>query len=76
VATSSAAENVGQYSSGNELTDLQQIHNLMMNEPHDAATCASQINHACNLLTTSFHQVGIGIYFNVNRTWLTEDFVT
>ena len=76
VRTSSAGENVGQYSSGNELTDLQQIHQLMMNEAHDAATCASQINHACNLLSSSFQQVGIGIYFDVNRTWLTEDFLS
>jgi uncharacterized protein YkwD len=75
VATSSAAENVGQFSSGNELNDLQQIHNLMMNEPHDAATCASQINHACNLLNAKLHQVGIGIYYNAGRTWLTEDFL-
>jgi uncharacterized protein YkwD len=76
VGTSSAGENVGQYSSGNELGDLQQIHNLMMNEAHDAATCSTQINHACNIMTTSFHQVGIGIYFDANRTWLTEDFLT
>jgi uncharacterized protein YkwD len=76
VASSAAGENVGQFSSGNELTDLQQIHNLMMSENHDAATCASQTNHACNILSASFHQIGIGIYFNVNTTWLTEDFLS
>jgi hypothetical protein len=27
-------------------------------------------------LTTSFHQVGIGIYFDGSHTWLTEDFLT
>ena len=70
-----AAENVGQFSSGNELTDLQQINNLMMSEPHDSATCASQINHACSLLTTTFQSVGIGIYVSSGRTWLTEDFL-
>lgn len=76
VATSSAGENVGQFSSGNELNDLQQIHNLMMSEQHDATYCATYINHACNLLSASFHQVGIGIYFNAGRTWLTEDFLS
>lgn len=75
VATSTAGENVGQFSSGNELNDLQQIHNLMMSEQHDAAYCSTYINHACNLLSGSFHQVGIGIYYNAGRTWLTEDFL-
>ncbi len=75
VSTSSAAENVGQFSSSSELTDLQSMNNLMMSEPHDASTCATQVNHACDILTTAFHQVGIGIYNASGRTWLTEDFV-
>jgi uncharacterized protein YkwD len=76
VPTSAAGENVGQFNSGNELTDLQSMNSMMMSEPHDAATCASGINHACNILNASYHQVGIGIYYDGSHTWLTEDFLT
>ena len=59
---------------GNELTDLQQLDSMMMGEPHDASTCSSQVNHACNIINPNFHQVGIGIVNLNNQTWLTEDF--
>jgi uncharacterized protein YkwD len=65
-------ENVGEFSSGNELTDLQQINNLMMQEPH---TPGCQGNHACNILYAQYQQVGIGIYYASGSTWLTEDFL-
>lgn len=74
IAYSRAGENVGEASYGNELTDMQQLDSMMMGEAHDAATCASTVNHACNIINPTFHQVGIGV-INVNgTTWLTEDF--
>jgi uncharacterized protein YkwD len=74
ISYSIAGENVGMSQSGSETNDLQTINNLMMSEPHDASTCATTVNHACNILSTAFHQVGIGIYYANNTTWLTEDF--
>jgi len=74
ISYSSGGENVGVMSSGNELQDLQGIHNLMMGEAHDASTCAHYVNHACNILSTQFATVGIGIYYANGSTWLTEDF--
>ncbi len=74
VGFSIAGENVGEAGYGNELTDLQKLDNLMMSEPHTVATCSTTTNHACNILNTAFHQVGIGIYNANNTTWLTEDF--
>jgi kumamolisin len=74
IAYSTAGENVGEASYGNELTDLQQLDQSMMSEPHDATTCSTTGNHACNIINPAFHQVGIGIYNVNNQTWLTEDF--
>jgi uncharacterized protein YkwD len=74
VSSSTAGENVGQYSSSSELNNLQQMNTMMMNEPHDAVTCRS-VNHACNILDSAFRQVGIGIYQTGQTTWLTEDFI-
>jgi uncharacterized protein YkwD len=71
---SMAGENVGQASYGNELTDLQQLDQSMMSEPHDPTTCSTTGNHACNTINPGYHQVGIGIYYINNQTWLTEDF--
>jgi uncharacterized protein YkwD len=68
-------QNVGVMSNGSEMNDLIGIHNLMMSEPHDAATCATSINHACALLSTTYHRVGLGILFVNGVTWLTEDFI-
>ncbi len=75
VRTGALGQNVGEYASGNELSDLQAMHNLMMSEPHDPATCASTVDHACNILSAGFHQIGIGIYVSGGATWLTEDFI-
>ncbi|HEY8685379.1 MAG TPA: hypothetical protein VIO57_07220, partial [Chloroflexota bacterium] len=69
-----AGENVGESASGNELTDLQNLDNLMMSEPHDPTTCSTTVNHACNTINPKFTQVGIGIYYINNTTWLSEDF--
>jgi Pro-kumamolisin, activation domain len=74
IAYSMAGENVGQAGYGNELTDLQQLDQSMMSEPHDATTCSTTGNHACNTINPGYHQVGIGIYYVNNQTWLTEDF--
>ena len=69
-----AGENVGEAGYGNELTDLQQLNQMMISETHSATYCAVFNNHACNIINPNFHQVGIGIV-NVNGgTWLTEDF--
>ncbi len=75
VRTGALGQNVGEYASGNELRDLQAMHNLMMSEPHDPATCASTVNHACSILSAGFNQIGIGIYVSGGATWLTEDFI-
>lgn len=73
MAYSAAGQNVGM-ASGSEVSALQTIDNLMMSEPHDASTCATTVNHACNILSKNYHQVGIGIYYVNNVAWLTEDF--
>jgi hypothetical protein len=70
-----AGENVGQAPGGNILHDLHVLHHMMMAQPHDRATCATIENHACNILSSAFHQVGIGIYYAHGRTWLTESFL-
>ncbi len=69
-------ENVGVWPDANELTALQDIHDAMMNEPWQPG-CTS--DHACNILSSNYSQVGIGI---VQGTWnnspayyLTEDFI-
>jgi hypothetical protein len=74
IAYTTAGQNVGEAASGNELTDLQTLNSQMMSEPHDANTCATQGNHACNILNPNFHQVGIGLVNVNNTTWLTQDF--
>lgn len=66
-------ENVAQCAMGDELQGLQCDHNLMMQEPHDPAYCQTYDNHACNIINSSFHSVGIGIVVTGNTVWLTED---
>jgi hypothetical protein len=76
VAQYPIGENVGQSRSGDEFHDLQIMHNMMMSEPHDASTCSYYTNHACNILNSQFHQVGIGLYVGSDGgTWLTENFL-
>lgn len=69
----SGAENVGMNSAGDELKELQYIHDLMMSEPHSPG-CTG--NHACNILNSQYRRVGIGIVYSGTTTWLTEDFVS
>lgn len=69
-----AGENVGVYGSGTVTIGLTMLEAMMLGEPHDAATCATQSNHACNILSKQFRQVGIGIYDAAGSVWLTEDF--
>ena len=76
VPTATAGENVGVSWGGNEVQNLQTINGMMMSEPHNHATCATTVNHACNILSPIYHQVGIGIYFTGTETWVTEDFTT
>jgi hypothetical protein len=49
------------------------MNTLMMNEPGYTPGCTG--SHKCNLLSTKFAQVGIGIYYDGHTTWLTEDFI-
>jgi uncharacterized protein YkwD len=70
-----AGENVGKWGSGDELKDLQSIHNLMMNEQHDPGYCSGVVNHACNIVSGQWQSVGIGIVEQGGQTWLTEDFI-
>jgi hypothetical protein len=76
VSASYKGENVGQMGSGNELSDIQWIHNTMMAEQHDTAYCQVYDNHACNILSSTFHQVGIGLYYVNGTTWFTTDFMS
>jgi uncharacterized protein YkwD len=69
------AENVGMAAYGNTPQDLQVINQMMMDEPHDKATCASTVNHACNILNRTYHKIGIGLVYQNGTTWLTEDFI-
>jgi hypothetical protein len=80
-----AGENVGEWSSGNELQDLQSIHNMMMAEgdtPLARPQCSPYVGppccpggHDCNITDPTFQSVGIGIYYSNGTTWLTTDFV-
>jgi uncharacterized protein YkwD len=74
VAYTTVGENIGESQSGDEVGDLTTINDMMMQEPHSHAVCASTINHACNILNGQFHHVGIGVVFSNGTTWLTEDF--
>jgi hypothetical protein len=65
------AQNIGYLSSGNELQDLQNIHAMMMNEGYSPG-CEG--THACNILSSRYSYVGIGIVRQGGTTWLTEDF--
>jgi hypothetical protein len=70
---STAGENVGEWSSGNELQDLMNLDAAMMSEPHSAGCLG---NHACNILGALYSSVGIGIFVDSRgTTWLTEDFI-
>ena len=73
-------QNIGYQYTGNEQQDLTNMNDLMMSEQHTANYCAQlaqnyQSNHACNIISTNFSQVGIGIYYVGGTTWLTEDFL-
>jgi uncharacterized protein YkwD len=73
--TSLVGQNIGYWSSDNELQDLSNIHSEMMSEPHSPSYCAQSGNHACNILDPTYTQIGIGIYNANGTTWLTEDFI-
>jgi hypothetical protein len=68
-------QNVGMMGSGNEMSDLVGINNLMMSEQHDATYCTQYQNHACAILSQVYTRVGLGIYYSGGATWLTEDFI-
>ena len=73
-----AGENVGSWSGASEDSELQSIHNLMMNgqgEQHDPQTCQQYVNHACNIVSTKYGSVGIGIVLVGDTVYLTEDFI-
>jgi uncharacterized protein YkwD len=76
VAYSSAGENVGEWGGGSELTEIQNIFDLMMSEPHDATTCSQTDNHACNIISPRFSRIGVGLYYSISgTTWYTTDFL-
>jgi hypothetical protein len=70
-----AAENLGMAFTGDTMTDLRVMDQLMMSEPHSASICRYSVNHACNELDPAFRQVGIGVESINGSTWLTEDFL-
>ena len=64
---SAAGENVGM-ASGSESQAIQTLHRQMMNEGPTGG-------HYQNIMSTKFTTVGIGLYYQNNILWLTEDFV-
>ena len=66
------AQNVGMMGGSSEMSDLVQVHNLMMSEPYSPG-CSG--NHACTILSTTYHRVGLGILFVNGAVWVTEDFI-
>ncbi|MGH2444037.1 MAG: CAP domain-containing protein [Chloroflexota bacterium] len=75
VTGSTWGENVGGKINRGELIDLQTLHNIMASETANPSYCATYDNHACNMASAKFHQVGIGIVHDTSGTWLTEDFI-
>jgi hypothetical protein len=75
VRYSSVGENVGEAFTGTESVDIHVLDQMMMNEPHSAGVCAATYNHACNILNSAYHFVGIGLFEHNGTTWLTEDFI-
>jgi uncharacterized protein YkwD len=67
-------QNVGVWGGGDVASAVQSIDNLMMQEPHDPATCASQTNHACSIINPAFTRLGVGVYASGGTAWLTTDF--
>jgi hypothetical protein len=70
-----SGQNSGGYHGGSLAHDLKALNAMMMGEPHDAATCASSTNHACDIMDPAFRYVGVGVYRAHGSTWLTEDFL-
>lgn len=68
-----AGENVGAANYGQKWSDLVATHQLMMQEKHDAATCAQTSNHACSVINPRFDTLGVGIWRATDgTTYLTE----
>lgn len=74
VTHSIAGQNVGE-ASVPEWAAIQTLNRMMMNEPHSPSICASQDDHACNILNSHFRRVGIGLVESSHTLWLTEDFI-
>lgn len=71
---STAGENVAE-TYGTKYQALVQAHGLYMAEPHDATTCRTTVNHACNILNPKFHTIGFWISKGSNGYYFsTEDF--
>src|SRR5579884_3933720 len=70
----SAGENVGM-TSGGELQAMQMLDQQMMGEQHDPAFCSQYNDHACNIVSSKYASVGIGLDYVNGALWLTEDFV-
>jgi uncharacterized protein YkwD len=67
-----AGENVGDSNTGSIVGDLQNMENMMMAEPYTPGCSGS---HVCNILSSGYSQVGIGVYRDSSgTTWLTQDF--
>jgi hypothetical protein len=64
-------ENVGE-AAGTRWNGVQQIQAVMMSEPH--GRYCTRDNHACNILSPRYRNVGIGIVSANGTVWLTEDF--
>jgi uncharacterized protein YkwD len=64
-------ENVGM-ATGTRWSGVQQIEALMMSEPH--GRYCTRDNHACNILSPHYTNVGIGIVSASGTVWVTEDF--
>lgn len=74
-----SGENVG-VASGEPGDALLTLNQLMLAEGPCPGSCSpgtrEQHGHYLNLMNATFHHVGLGVYVQGGRTWLTEDFTS
>jgi len=74
-----SGENVGM-ASGAPGDALPTLNQMMLAEGPCPGSCSSsawmQHGHYLNLMSATFHHVGLGVFVRDGQTWLTEDFTS
>jgi len=74
-----SGENVGT-APANPADALLTLNQMMIAEGPCPGSCSSSVweqhAHYLNLMNAAFHHVGLGVYVQGGRTWLTEDFTS